>query len=441
MNHREASFEKFWRKTRRRSSLLQKDIYESWNVKFEAMKVMPICVFCDEELNTDTKPEHILLSALGGKMTTKDIVGSSCNGKFGSTIDKAVADQVAILRNMLQLKSGIGKSPPMRRKVKAGSDTFNFKNDGTPKLVTEPFTITPLDGDTFELNITADSIDEIAKYIPHIAARLRWSEEKVLQYIATTATGKSISKRPDTVRFNMLFGGELGIRSFAKSCLVLWATLIGNDEVRSALYEAARTFIIHGDDEFVKNRVHRDSRFLPQVGELKQRFGEFFNLIYVRSDEAGRVIGHFTLYNVMAWQFVLVKSGAKPNLRIGLISNPMDPTTWSDRIADEIDIDFTWLNSPDYSDEFACQRLRTAIQCAQKNDLGRELENIKRAVFEKHGVVDGVAVTDPAIRKSIVGEIEQRVAFHVAGIPYEESVSGEAVAARLRTVRDKPPHQ
>jgi hypothetical protein len=61
---------------------------------------------------------------------------------------------------------------------------------------------------------------------------------------------------------------------------------------------------------------------VPHLDELKGRFGDFFNLIYIRSDEAGRVIGHFTLYlyNVMAWQMVLAESGGTPNLKVGLVS-------------------------------------------------------------------------------------------------------------------------
>jgi hypothetical protein len=41
-----------------------------------------------------------------------------------------------------------------------------------------------------------------------------------------------------------------------------------------------------------------------------------------------------------------------------LISNPLDPAEWSDTIADEIDIEFGWLDTPDYSDEFVRARER-----------------------------------------------------------------------------------
>jgi hypothetical protein len=66
----------------------------------------------------------------------------------------------------------------------------------------------------------------------------------------------------------------------AKSCLELWTTVAGNDEIRSTLYDAARRFVLNGDEEFNRTKVHLDSRMLPQVDELKRRFGAFFNLIY-----------------------------------------------------------------------------------------------------------------------------------------------------------------
>ena len=80
-------------------------------------------------------------------------------------------------------------------------------------------------------------------------------------------------------------------------------------------------------------------RHLPQSGELQHRFGKFFNPIFIRSDNTGRVVARFTLYNIINWQIVLAEAGGTPNARIGLASNTLDPSIWSDVIADEIDID------------------------------------------------------------------------------------------------------
>ena len=66
---------------------------------------MAKCIFCENELAEDTKPEHILLNSLGGRKTTTAVDCSACNGTFGSTIDDEVGQQVAVLRNMLQFDS------------------------------------------------------------------------------------------------------------------------------------------------------------------------------------------------------------------------------------------------------------------------------------------------------------------------------------------------
>jgi hypothetical protein len=400
------------------------------------------CIFCEQYLTPDTKPEHILLSALGGRMTTSRVDCSTCNGKFGSTIDKAVAEHVAALRNLLQLNSGTGHPPPALRKVKAGADTINLTNDGRLELVAKPFTVTPLDNGQFRLAITARSIEEIAHYLPDMAAQIGCPVEHLLPRFKA-AEGKIVSRRPGMVHFHMPLGGGMATRSFAKSCLVLWATLVGNTEVRSAAYEAARRFVTDDDAEFSKDRVHLDSRFAPRVVQIKERFGDFFNLIYVRSDDAGRVIAHFTLYNVIAWQFVLAESGGTPDLKIGLISNPMNPAIWSLTEDAGIDIDFGWLNSPDYSDELvhAQQRLAAAVERSQKDALNREIESIIRAVFEKHGVTEGDAVTDPVLQKKIVAEISQRVAHHVMDVPFEDALSGEELLTRVRAARSGASHE
>jgi hypothetical protein len=103
---------------------------------------MAKCVFCDSELDGDTKPEHILLNALGGRKTSHTVVCNFHNERFGSTIDKALADQVPIIRNMLHLESGTGKAAPMLRKIKAGDDILNIKGDGTLETDAKPFTLT-----------------------------------------------------------------------------------------------------------------------------------------------------------------------------------------------------------------------------------------------------------------------------------------------------------
>jgi hypothetical protein len=339
-----------------------------------------------------------------------------------------------------QLDSGTGRAPPMLRKIQSGNDTINLLSDGTPELVAKPFTVRKREDGSFEVQTTTKSVEELARYIPHIAAQIGCSEEQVLEMLKS-ATGSYVERRPDTVHHPLSFGGPLALRSAAKSALLLWATLVGNDEVKSLPYAAVREFIVAGNEAFNRARAHLDSRHLPQSDELQRRFGKFFNLIYVRSDDAGRVVAHFTLYNIISWQIVLAEAGGTPNARIGLISNPLDPAVWSDAIADEIDIDFAWLDNPDYPDEFvrARERLTATMQHHMETQRTREVDRIVEEVFAKHGIAgEHEPVTDPEVQKKIMWEIWRRLAAHALGLPYVEEVPGEDIVARLKAARTKP---
>lgn len=398
---------------------------------------MPQCIFCPNELTAHTKPEHILLNALGGRKTTPTVDCSECNGKFGSMIDNEVGQQVAVIRNMLQLDSGRGRPPPMIRNLPSGNDIINLTNESTPELVAKPFTVRKLGDGRFDVQILTQSMDDLAPYIPHIAAQIGCSEEELLEQL-TAATATYTERRPETVHHAISLGGPLAVRSAAKSALVLWATVVGNVEARSPPYDDVRRFIVTGDEAFNLARAHLDSRYLPHSDELQRRFGKFFNLIYVRSNEQGRVVAHFTLYNIISWQIVLAESGGTPNTRSGLISNPLDPGTWSDTIADEVDIGFAWLDSPDYSDEFvrARERLEAAMRHHIETQQPRELNRIADDVFKKNGILGmDEPITDPQLFNKIVAEILRRFAAHALNLPHVENITGNEIVARLREIR------
>jgi HNH endonuclease len=199
---------------------------------------MLICLFCPTELDAMTKPEHVLLNALGGRKTTRAAICSACNNTFGGSIDDVLAGQVIELRNLLQLESGTGKAAPSLKNVRAGEHKINLRGDGTLELADKPFTIEWLDEGKWNLQIKARSEEHLDELNPHIAEALKITEESLRQQLGRGARASLISKRPDAVHHEIGLGGPDAVRSAAKACLVLWSTLVGNDEVRSAPYEA-----------------------------------------------------------------------------------------------------------------------------------------------------------------------------------------------------------
>jgi hypothetical protein len=81
-----------------------------------------LCIFWGTPLDRTTKPEHILHDALGGRKTTRRVVCSGCNNRFGGSIDKVLAEQFGAVRTLLKLRSGTGALPPMLKRVTAGRE-------------------------------------------------------------------------------------------------------------------------------------------------------------------------------------------------------------------------------------------------------------------------------------------------------------------------------
>jgi hypothetical protein len=391
-----------------------------------------LCLFCPAELDETTKPEHILLNALGGRGKTTDAICSTCNNKFGGTIDNVLTSQVKELRNLLQLESGKGDAAPTLKKVQAGEHKVNIKGDGTLELAATPFTIERLEDGRWNVQIRARSEEHLAEIVPHLAAALQIPEEQLRAQLAG-AQGSIIYRRAGAVHHELLLGGPDAIRSAVKASLVLWSTLVGNDEVRSAPYDAARQFVVNGDEQFSLNRTHIDSRPFGDIERMKAAFGLMFNLIYVRSDERGRVVGHFTLYNAVAWLFTLAESGGTPNAKIAIISNPLNPSQWSDRAAEDFDVPFEWLNNPDYSDELVRSKARVEAIIKHYYEVNnpKEWARIIDDCFKKLNIAPDEIVPPDKV-KELSNLIGNKVTHHAFGLPEEEKLSPERIAEILK---------
>ena len=391
------------------------------------------CIFCDSKLTSDTKPEHILLNALGGRKTTRHVICSTCNNDFGGTIDDALTEQVEVLRNLLQFESGTGKPPPMLKNLQAGSERVNIGNDGRPKIVKPPFTVIDLPDGTAKVEIHAQTPEAIKKMLPHLAARLRISEADLTKQIME-GNAALVEARPGQKHHGISLGGEKALRAVAKSFLVLLATVVGNNAVKANPFATSRDFVVKGSEEFSKTRAQIDSRDVPGLDEFKKDFGPFFNLIYIRSNEVGRVVGHFTLYNVISWQIALAEMGGPPSQKIALVSNPVHPVVWSDDASILPDIPFEWLDAAErpYELERARQRLIKMIEYHTDNARETEVGRICDDVFDRHAIKGEQPVSDPAVKNAIFNEIAARLGAHALSLGHQEPLKPEDIEKLLR---------
>jgi hypothetical protein len=381
-----------------------------------------ICIFCPSELDGTTKPEHILHAALGGRKTTRRIICSDCNNRFGGGIDKILVEQFAVIRHLLQLPSGSG-TPPMLKRVKAGRDTINIEGNGKIRLIEKPFTILQDADGKNRLQINGGSLSAIAPRVAHMAAALKIPEGQLRELIANTEAS-FVERRPDPIQLGFAFGGPDAMRSAAKSCLVLWATLVGAVEVRGTQYEDTRQFIANGCSEFLSGRTYLDSRIFDESDRVTAAYSAVFNMIYIKSNNNGRVVGHFTAFNQLGFSVVLAESGGSPNRQIALISNPLTGA-WSDRAADVFDIPFDWLNKAayDYEDtEWMKQRFDPVMKLHFELTKDTWMQDIIISVLKGHGLKEGDLIPRE-MAASISKDIADRMIHHLFNRPYKKPIT------------------
>jgi hypothetical protein len=122
-----------------------------------------------------------------------------------------------------------------------------------------------------EVNVNVSGPEELRKVLPHLAARLRMSEEEVLRQLKLGDMAEVEMRPQGRAHHPISFGGEEALRSVAKSCLVLLSTLTGTDALKTEPFTTVREYVLHGEGEFSKARIKIDSRGVPGLEEFERR--------------------------------------------------------------------------------------------------------------------------------------------------------------------------
>ena len=121
---------------------------------------------------------------------------------------------------------------------------------------------------------------------------------------------------------------------------------------------------------------------------------------------------------------VLAECGGRPNVAVGLVSNPLDPGIWSDSIAADIEIDWDWLNTGAVDDFARAQtRIGAMMGIYSRKAMEREIKTVVKSVFERHKVVGDTVISDDTAKRQVFGEISRRAALLLLRIPHVQNLS------------------
>lgn len=365
------------------------------------------CIICRSDFDPqNTKPEHILLNALGGKKTTRKAICSDCNEKAGGTIDSEMSEAVAFVRNFCSWRSGDGDDAPTLIAVETtDGQKVNLLPGGVPDDRKVEFKVTEKDGvKKFEGGVS--TYGRLVAMLPHIARQLGISEEIVLREL--TKNGLKVQvKRPPTLNIQMSFGGELQIASAAKMALVLWSELIGGDQLQSSEYDSVANNLkaLVNKGKIAKWYITPNAQVPTGLNLPSNRnWGEFCTVLHAFSDGEGNVRGWLRLYNTINYFADLAVDSRHKNRSITVFSNP-DSLEWE--ILNDFDIGVGhnfFVNPIPNPDELKAAMIRLGRYATSKQQLANQNKVAGEAVAE------GFPIEGGAVTQEHWAEVSRRVA-------------------------------
>ncbi|PHR61272.1 MAG: hypothetical protein COA43_04660 [Robiginitomaculum sp.] len=310
------------------------------------------CIFCQNQFDPQTATrEHVLLNALGGKLTTCEIICSACNNKFGGEIDANLAEGVEQLRNMFSLKSGNNRPAPQI--ILKGDD--DIKRTILPVLAPKRRQLP----NKFHYHINENGkicveisghVDALPSLKDKLAKEISKNESIPIEDVCQALKNKEVTARNEveniTSPVEIHVGGENGIRSLIKSCVILFA--MHNDQLKciahSPLFDNIRNFVYSGDE--IGELWLVDHSLPPNELEIRTKFGPLFNLILVYNDPRHGIMAYTRTYNSIAFRFRLGKICIE-NFYTLLISNPIDRTHTRELTIIEETIDWLIRTNPE----------------------------------------------------------------------------------------------
>jgi hypothetical protein len=377
---------------------------------------MPPCIFCKSTLAHNAKPEHILLDALGGRKTSRRIVCTACNEKFGSGIDKELAESVGFIRNNMGFQSGSGNPAPSYS-YNSKNGMVKAKSDGRLSPSIKPFA---MDKDGKVKSVTFDPRYPRAKEnaISNAAAAQGIDPDELRRKLdsgSVTYTDSFAFGPKDNIESSI--GGRQAQRSIAEACMELLAVKVGAESLLDSAFDGVRAFVLN-DAEHGSWAVELDSRPLSTEVKLIERYGPFFNHIQVSVSADGNVVGHFTLYNFVGWKVELARNSPLGECRIQLISNPLDPTIWSYDDPALPPLEVSWLKEPSFDETVFNERQSKLFLFSKNASIEREIRRIVDEEAHHHGISDETVIEDQGTLNSFVVRISDRSAHLITKSSY-----------------------
>lgn len=280
---------------------------------------MDKCLFCDCELNPGSE-EHVFLSAIGGRITTRKVTCHECNKAFASDetdkVDDALAESFVLIRNGLKIWSGRQAQPPTIQKVETvgNDDEVDLAPGFVPLKRRSPIPEISPEKSRYEFTaINEADVDWL----------LGIMEKRGLR--GEIQSAKRVEQRGQ-LKLSTNFDGPKVWRCVAKSAVAGFVVLYGNANARNFIAQNVRQSIRYGKPDIQNstgwdftNEWPAEITLEPHTKTPDAIASGFEHSIFVTD-----VREHSVAYNTFFghWRFSVLLGGATGLQARGLAINP-----------------------------------------------------------------------------------------------------------------------
>lgn len=181
------------------------------------------CIYC---LNGNFEKgkgslEHVILSSLGGRKSSRNICCESCNNRLGKEIDEPLSEALSFFSTMLDITTGRNKPAPTQKMIgEHEGKKFDIFSGGLVKYSKSDVGITEADGKA-EICISANSEEEALKILSGVLKKYNKTIDDF-----TDLEAKSVKSYIPSIHQRLQLGGEEQLRSIAKTALTYIATFV-----------------------------------------------------------------------------------------------------------------------------------------------------------------------------------------------------------------------
>lgn len=375
------------------------------------------CTFCEELL--DGSEEHILLSAIGGRKRSRRVICGGHNNELGSTIDRALTDQLAFCSNALAIRTGRNEEAPTVRGLQTTDGVRVDLAPGGRPVQKAKIEDVSIGENRRQIRITANSEEQLRDlaltYMKKYGPGHDLMQNSTIEQVITPPSA------PIDLRFQI--GGPEPFRSVAKMGLLLLASETGTDAVRLPNMSGIRTFITTGGDStaFVRQDYATCILRPPAFAVLPEHA---HCICALTSVETGVAVAHVELFGTFRFTVLLSEAWRGPEVALFYGVDPITGEDFEVRTTDKPSLSVGEFHAlPSSTDEALKPRIRRLFKMISERQSDVVMEAIAAQAIAEVFTADrrGTVITADD-RARLANLMASLFVAHQHRIPYRKQL-------------------